>query len=497
MEITGLNFIGTTRSAKGNRSFKTFNPRLNSQNKWDFFEATSEEINEAVRLAQTAFFALKKIDPLQRATFLREIIRQLEVSKDLILTIYQLETALPLVRAEAEFRRTINQLINFAQLLESGQWPIEIKEPADINRSPIKPSLLKTQIGIGPVVVFGASNFPLAYSTIGGDSVAALAAACPVIVKGHPMHAGTGEIVAKAVIEATQITGMPNGIFSNLNAQDFNVGEQLVLHNGIEAVGFTGSIKGGTTLLKLASTRKKPIPVFAEMGSLNPIILLPSEKDNLQNWAATITLSITNNSGQFCTKPGLLFCLKSNRSAVFLQNLVTQFKQVKADFMVSPVIWDNYNKRIDELKQNKHLQFVATDDSELPNIGKPILATIDGENFLKDSKLQEEVFGPFSLVVVFDSLEDLIKGYTCLEGQLTTSFFGETNQFQEFESLLFTAESKAGRILFNQVPTGVEISQAMHHSGAFPASSDSRFTAVGIDSIARFSRPIVYQNRDY
>nr|MBP6757382.1 aldehyde dehydrogenase family protein [Bacteroidia bacterium] len=303
MEITGLNFIGTTRSAKGNRSFKTFNPQLNCQNKWDFFEATSEEINEAVRIAQTAFFALKKIDPLQRAAFLREIVRQLEMSKDLVLTIYQLETALPLVRAEAEFRRTINQLINFAQLLECGQWPVEIKEPADLNRSPIKPSLLKTQIGIGPVVVFGASNFPLAYSTIGGDSVAALAAGCPVIVKGHPMHAGTGEIVAKAVIEAAQITGMPNGIFSNLNAQDFNVGEQLVLHNGIEAVGFTGSIKGGTALLKLANTRKKPIPVFAEMGSLNPIILLPSEKDNLQNWAATITHSITNNSGQFCTKP--------------------------------------------------------------------------------------------------------------------------------------------------------------------------------------------------
>lgn len=495
MEITGLNFIGTTRSAKGNRSFKTFNPQLNCQNKWDFFEATSEEINEAVRLAQTAFFALKKIDPLQRAAFLREIIRQLEVSKDLILTIYQLETALPLVRAEAEFRRTINQLINFVQLLESGQWPIEIKEPADINRSPIKPSLLKTQIGIGPVVVFGASNFPLAYSTIGGDSVAALAAGCPVIVKSHPMHAGTGELVAKAVVDAAILTSLPDGVFSNLNAFDFQVGQQLVEHEGVAAVGFTGSINGGKALLKLAAARKNPIPVFAEMGSVNPLLVFPKIDSDLNSWATKIALSITNNSGQFCTKPGLIFCVKSPSSEAFFSTLKKQFIAVNADYMVSPIICSNYNLRIEYLKKIKEIEFHEGIWHSIPNTGKPYLARIDGAEFVKYPSLCQEVFGPFSLVVFFDTIDALIQAYSSLEGQLTTSFFGSNEDDFIQEKLLFLATQKAGRIIFNEVPTGVEISRAMHHSGAFPASSDIRFTAVGTDSIDRFSRPIVYQNK--
>lgn len=497
MGITGLNFIGINRSAEGLTTFSTFNPVLNEPNVWLFYEATENEVQEAVTIAHTAFLAFRKIAIVQRASFLKEIINQLELAKDSILTVYQLESALPLLRAESEFTRTIRQLQNFVELLESGSWPIKMHEAADLTRIPIKPKLLKTQIGIGPVVVFGASNFPLAYSTIGGDSVAALAAGCSVIVKAHPMHAGTSELVAKSVIIAAQKTAMPNGVFSHLNARMNAVGEQLIMHEKTAAVGFTGSVNGGTALMKIANTREKPIPFFAEMGSLNPIILFPSDRYTTNIWAAMIVQSVSVNAGQFCTKPGLLFCLKSEWSIDFQMILTKQFEKVKPEFMVSPGIYENYNRRIDEVQKNKNVRFSKSIPTIKVNTGRPLLAIVDGESFMRDKQLRAEVFGPFSLLVIFDSLDALIAGYESLEGQLTTSFFGKPNHLNELDTLQQAAELKAGRILFNQVPTGVEISQAMHHSGSFPASSDVRFTAVGTDSIYRFSRPIVYQNPDF
>ena len=495
MKISGANFIGSTLSIKGSSSFKTFNPVLNQENEWDFFQATKEEVDEAVCKAQTAFFAFSRIDPKKRALFLNEIIHQLELSKALILEVYQLESALPLSRALAEFQRTVQQLSNFSAILTEGKWPSVNYEPADISRIPIKQSLRKTQIGIGPVVVFGASNFPLAYSTIGGDSVAALAAGCPVIVKSHPMHAGTGELVAKAVVNAANITTMPDGVFSNLNAIDFQVGQQLVEHEGVAAVGFTGSIKGGVALMKRAFSRKNPIPVFAEMGSVNPLLVFPKIDSDLSLWASKIAVSITNNSGQFCTKPGLIFCLKSPTSEDFFSTLKQQISCVNSAYMVSPIICSNYNLRIEELKKFEEIELQEGTINVLPNTARPVLARIEGKEFVKHPALQQEVFGPFSLVVFFDSMDDLVNAYSALEGQLTTSFFGVNDNDLAHEKLVFLASQKAGRIIFDEVPTGVEISCAMHHSGAFPASSDIRFTAVGVNSIDRFSRPIVYQNK--
>lgn len=495
MEISGANFIGSSVSIKGSIIFKTFNPVLNKENEWNFFQATPEEVNEAVCKAQTAFFAFSKTTSKERAIFLNTIIQQLERAKNSILTVYQAESGLPLNRALAEFQRTIQQLLNFSAILKEEKWPSVIFEPADLTRVPSKPSLLKTQIGIGPVVVFGASNFPLAYSTIGGDSVAALAAGCPVIVKSHPMHAGTGELVAKAVVDAAILTSLPDGVFSNLNAFDFQVGQQLVEHEGVAAVGFTGSINGGKALLKLAAARKNPIPVFAEMGSVNPLLVFPKIDSDLNSWATKIALSITNNSGQFCTKPGLIFCVKSPSSEAFFSTLKKQFIAVNADYMVSPIICSNYNLRIEYLKKIKEIEFHEGIWHSIPNTGKPYLARIDGAEFVKYPSLCQEVFGPFSLVVFFDTIDALIQAYSSLEGQLTTSFFGSNEDDFIQEKLLFLATQKAGRIIFNEVPTGVEISRAMHHSGAFPASSDIRFTAVGTDSIDRFSRPIVYQNK--
>lgn len=495
MEISGANFIGSSVSIKGSIAFKTFNPVLNKENEWDFFQATPEEVDEAVCKAQTAFFVFSKTTPKKRAVFFNEIIQQLERAKTSILSVYQVESGLPLYRALAEFQRTIQQLSNFSAILIEEKWPSVIHEPPDLTRVPTKQSLLKTQIGIGPVVVFGASNFPLAYSTIGGDSVAALAAGCPVIVKSHPMHAGTGELVAKAVVEAAKISAMPDGVFSNLNAIDFHVGEQLVQHEGVAAVGFTGSVNGGKAMLKLAAARKNPIPVFAEMGSVNPLLVFPKKDTDLSLWATKMAISITNNSGQFCTKPGLIFCLKSPESETFFSTLKEQFSSVNEDYMVSPIICSNYNLRIEALKKYKEIEFYEGVSHAVPNTGRPVLARIDGVEFVKHSSLQQEVFGPFSLVVFFDTIIALINAYSLLEGQLTTSFFGSYEDEVIQDKLLFLAMQKAGRIIFDEVPTGVETSRAMHHSGKFPASSDIRFTAVGTDSIDRFSRPIVYQNK--
>jgi NADP-dependent aldehyde dehydrogenase len=288
---------------------------------------------------------------------------------------------------------------------------------------------------------------------------------------------------------------MPDGVFSNLNAMDFQVGQQLVEHEGVAAVGFTGSIKGGVALLKLAASRKNPIPVFAEMGSVNPILLFPTKASDIKLWASKIVLSITNNSGQFCTKPGLIFCLKSPTSEDFFSTLNQQFSSVNSDYMVSPIICSNYNLRIEELKKYNEIEFHEGISHAIPNTGRPVLARIDGKEFVKHPSLQQEVFGPFSMVVFFDSMDDLVNAYSALDGQLTTSFFGGNDNDLAHEKLVFLASQKAGRIIFDEVPTGVEITSAMHHSGAFPASSDIRFTAVGVNSIDRFSRPIVYQNK--
>jgi NADP-dependent aldehyde dehydrogenase len=231
------------------------------------------------------------------------------------------------------------------------------------------------------------------------------------------------------------------------------------------------------------------------MGSVNPILLFPIKASDIKLWASKIAVSITNNSGQFCTKPGLIFCLKSPTSEDFFSTLNQQFSSVNSDYMVSPIICSNYNLRIEELKKYNEIEFHEGISHAIPNTGRPVLARIDGKEFVKHPSLQQEVFGPFSMVVFFDSMDDLVNAYSALDGQLTTSFFGGNDNDLAHEKLVFLASQKAGRIIFDEVPTGVEITSAMHHSGAFPASSDIRFTAVGVNSIDRFSRPIVYQNK--
>ena len=493
--MTGKNSVGFKLSALGDHAFQTFNPVTNAYNETFFIEAVSQEIEEAALLASNAFEELKGISSFKRATFLEQIAVKLSENQDLILSQYTLETGLPIDRAQLEFKRTIFQLTSFSELLKENNWREISIDESDNARIPVKPDLRKMLFGIGPVVVFGASNFPLAYSTIGGDSVAALAAGCPVIVKSHPLHAGTGELVTNCVLEAAKETEMPNGIFSNLNAQGFEVGTALVKHPLIKAVGFTGSIKGGRALFDLANQRPEPIPVFAEMGSVNPVVLLPeSLVEKTDEWSTIYADSITASCGQFCTQPGLLFCIKSNASDAFIDQLTRKVLQKSPQTMLHPSIHSNFSRLKAERLGVEGLHFFEKEGEIDINSARSTIAIVSGKHFQNNPSLEEEVFGPFSLIVECESVNEIIACLTNLNGQLTAAILGSVGEIKSNSNLIQFLQNKVGRIIFDGVPTGVEVCPSMNHGGPYPASTDSRYTAVGIDSIKRFARPIAFQN---
>jgi len=493
--VTGKNSVGFNLSALGTYTFQTFNPVENSYNETVFVEAVSQEIEEAVLLASSAFEELKGISHFKKAIFLSRIAEKLAENEDAILQQYILESGLTTDRARVEMKRTIFQLTSFSELVKENNWREISIDQGDETRVPPKPDIRKMLFGIGPVVVFGASNFPLAYSAIGGDSVSALAAGCPVIVKAHPLHAGTGELVANCVVEAAKETEMPEGIFSNLNAESFEVGEALVKHPLIKAVGFTGSIKGGRALFDLANQRPEPIPVFAEMGSVNPVILLPeSLLAKVDEWSSIYAESISASCGQFCTNPGLLFCVKSKASDEFIKQLTKKLLQKDAQTMLHPTIHSSFERLKAEQLEDESVRFFEKDGEIEHNSARQTIAVVSGKHFQNNPNLEEEVFGPFSLVVECESLNEIIDCLKNLSGQLTASVLGELDELNRHLNLLSVLQNKVGRIVFNGVPTGVEVCPSMHHGGPYPASTDSRFTAVGIDSIKRFTRPIAFQN---
>jgi len=495
--ITGKNYIGNSLSANGNITYKTFNPQTNTENEIIFTEATSEEISEAVNLAAEAFKKYSKISGKKKATFLNAIADEILALDDELINMYMSESGLPEGRAKGERTRTIWQLRTFANLLEEGSWVEARIDPAQPDRKPNpRVDLRKMLVPMGPIVVFGASNFPLAYSTAGGDTASALAAGCPVIVKSHPMHAGTGELVASAIIKAVQKTGMPNGVFSNLNSSGIEVGQQLVEHPNVKAVGFTGSIRGGRALFDIAAKRKEPIPVFAEMGSINPVVLLPKALDEkAEKWAKTYANSITLGTGQFCTNPGLILGIKSDSLTKFIQILSEEIVTISPQCMLHPNIHQSFQKNKTNAQSQAHVQTVANIDSAVAeNYAQQAVATVDGTTFLENTTLHEEVFGPFSLVVQCENVSQLEKIIANLEGQLTGTIISEDNEAQQHSAIVNALSERVGRIIFNGVPTGVEVVPAMQHGGPYPSSTDSRFTAVGRDSIKRWVRPFSYQD---
>ncbi len=495
--ITGKNYIGCTLSAKGNKTYKTINPLTNTENETDFVVANAEEINSAVSLAKAAYISYNKKTGLEKAAFLNAIADEILALDTLLIETYCSESGLPQGRAEGERGRTIGQLRAFANLVAEGSWVNATIDTAIPDRKPTpKPDLRKMLVPLGPVVVFGASNFPLAFSTAGGDTAAALAAGCPVIVKSHPMHAGTGELVSSAVIKAAIKTGMPDGVFSNLNSSGNKVGEALVQHPQVKAVGFTGSIKGGRALLDLAAKREEPIPVFAEMGSINPVIMLPKAiKNRSTELAKTYAQSITVGSGQFCTNPGLLLGIRGADFSDFIQKLSEEIVKIEPTCMLHPNIIQAYEKNKQTAINQKGLVVAVDFESEIGvNYARQTLVTVKGETFLQNTKLHHEVFGPFSMVVECENEEQLYTIISNLEGQLTGTIIADDNEILNYAPVVAALQMRVGRIIFNGVPTGVEVCPSMQHGGPYPASTDSRFTAVGIHSIKRWVRPFSFQD---
>ncbi|MCE3294449.1 MAG: aldehyde dehydrogenase [Crocinitomicaceae bacterium] len=494
MHISGKNRVGYTEPDAFAYTFRTFDPKQNRENDFDIFGATDADIEAAVQKAADTFLEFSNLPGKRRAEFLLRIAEKLLLEKESLISIYCLESALPEGRALIELKRTIHQLHEFAELISVENWNFSSSEPADPNRAGNpKPSLHKYFKALGPVVVFGASNFPFAYSTIGGDSASALAAGCPVIVKAHVMHAGTGNLVARLVSEAARETGMPDGIFSNLNALGNEAGEKLVLHPKIKAVGFTGSFKGGMALYKLAQNRPEPIPVFAEMGSVNPVFLFEGAFQQ-PGLVHRISQSISLNAGQFCTNPGLIFLQKSEASGEFIAALAKSLENLEPQSMLHPQILKNYTENASRLAENKSIINLVETNNKLENKVQPLLRQTTAQDFLQNHTFQEEVFGSHTLIVVLDDKKEFLTVARHLDGQLTLSIFAAENELQENIDFLRVCEQKAGRLIWNGVPTGVEVCRAMNHGGPFPATTDARFTAVGKDAVYRFLRPLAYQN---
>ena len=494
--ITGKNYIGNELSGIGNKSHKTINAKLNIENSINFIEATSNEINQAVNLAHESFQIYKNISGREKASFLNCIADEILALGDELIEVFILESGLPEVRAVGERARTVFQLQAFANMIQTDEWKNNIIEKALPDRKPSpRPDIRKTYIPIGPIVVFTPSNFPLAYSSAGGDTASALASGCSVIVKAHYMHSGTAELVSSAIIKSIKKTGMPNGVFSNING-GIEVGQNLVKNLKIKGVGFTGSKSGGRSIYNIGNKREEPIPVFSEMGSVNPVIISPKSIDSKSiEIAKILSESITLGAGQFCTNPGLIIVLEKENTNRFIDNIIDNLLKKGSQCMIHENIKESYLKNIEYISKQKGVKVLSNTDIGLKgNYISSQINSVLAKDFLVNSEIHQEVFGPFSLIVKCEDENELKKVIDSLDGQLTGSLFAEEDELKEFYSIIDKLKSKVGRIIFNGVPTGVEVSQAMTHGGPYPASSDSRYTSVGLDSIKRWVRPITYQD---
>ena len=459
-------------------------------------DATNVEINEVMDKAWIAFHQYRKLSLKDRADFMRTIAVELEACGDELIHTAMRETNLPEARMRAERARTIFQLNSYAAACDEGTWLEARIDNADTAKTPPKPDIRKMLVPLGPVVVFGASNFPFAYSTAGGDTACAFAAGCPVIIKAHPAHAETSETVTNAILKAAKKCNMPEGIFAHVHGSSVEVGKALVTHPHTKAVGFTGSYLGGKQLFDWGNQRKEPIPVFAEMGSINPVFLM-SEKleqsaaDIAKMYAASITLGV----GQFCTNPGLIIGIESEALQNFIKALGEEIKNVQPATMLHPGIAKAYAEKKQKALSLQDVTTVAiSKTASKENQGLPTIASASGQVFLNNPVLHQEVFGPYSIVIRCKNKDEMIEVAKHLEGQLTATLMATENDIHANNEFVEAVKNICGRFILNSVPTGVEVCLSMHHGGPFPATTDSRFTSVGADGIKRFTRPICFQN---
>lgn len=459
-----------------------------------FQDSSIAEIDQVMQEAWQAFQVYRKTTLKQRGDLMRAIAHELEATGDQLIQVAMQETNLPEARLRNERARTMFQLTSYAAFCEAGHWleaRIDTAVPAES-----QPDIRKMQVAIGPVVVFGASNFPFAYSTAGGDTASALAAGCPVIVKAHPAHAETSEIVAQAIAKAVKQAGLSKGVFAHVHGAGSETGKALVTHTYTRAVGFTGSYAGGKALFDWANQRATPIPVFAEMGSINPVFLLPGKlKSAARELAAQLAGSITLGTGQFCTNPGLILGIAGPDLDLFVKELGAAIEKATPGTMLHAGIAKAYTEKRQAALSQANVDTVAVAATPpRENQGTPTVATASAEAFFNNPLLHQEVFGPYSLVIRCPDVATLTRAAQHLEGQLTASLMATDEDLHTHTALVDAAQELCGRLIFNGVPTGVRVALAMQHGGPFPATTDSRFTSVGGDAIKRFVRPLAYQS---
>lgn len=497
MEISGKNLLGFDSSSEGEKVFQAINPSNGELLPQTYFEATLSEVNIAATLAEKAFEVYRKKAGVEKAQFLEAIAEELLKIETELVDICALETGLPKPRLVGELGRTTNQLKLFASLLRNGSWVDARIDSADADRKPIpKPDTRQMQIALGPVGIFGASNFPFAFSVAGGDTASALAAGCTVVVKAHPSHPGTSEMVVLAVQNAAKKAGMPNGVFSLVHGASHEVGLAIVRNPNIKAIGFTGSFRGGKALFDEAVKRKEPIPVYAEMGSTNPVFVLPGAlKEHSKDLAEGLSTSVQLGVGQFCTNPGITILPQLGEDDLFLKDIKRHISEAGSGIMLSNAIQKNYEGSLQKLTEKKPVSSLAKGKNLDGNAqGTPQVLTVSAADFLVDKELEEEVFGPSTLLVQTQDKEEMFAIARNLDGHLTATVHGTKEDLLEYTDLLKILERKVGRLLINGFPTGVEVCHSMVHGGPFPATTDSRMTSVGTAAITRFTRPICYQN---
>ncbi|WP_165311656.1 aldehyde dehydrogenase (NADP(+)) [Vibrio ziniensis] len=494
-DIIGLNFIDGKRVGENSTVLYSVDAVTKQRLAQAFVVASVSEVEAAVKAAQKAYPLFRNISSKKRAEFLDVIAQELEALGDEFIKVAVQETALPLARIQGELLRTSNQMRLFATVLRRGDFYGARIDTAQPQRAPLpKPDLRTYNIGLGPVAVFGASNFPLAFSVAGGDTASALAAGCPVVVKAHPGHLYTSEYVAGAICKAVERCQLPSGTF-NMVFGEIETGEALVLNPAIKAVGFTGSLRAGRAICDLAARRPEPIPVFAEMSSINPVVVLPNALDVRGDVIALqLANSITVGCGQFCTQPGLILAIKSPELDLFIENLAKQISEKDAQTMLNSGVLQNYEMGVARLEIHPSVTLLAK-GRESANSGSAMLFKADFKVLAEgDAIVQEEVFGPLSIIVEVEDKDQLTLAISKLRGQLTGTLLAEPEDLKTSAILITQLEEKVGRIILNGYPTGVEVCDAMVHGGPYPATSDSRGTSVGTLAIERYLRPVCYQD---
>lgn len=497
MTLRGEHFVGGVAEAGGGAAFHAIDPVTGGALVPEYHEATPEQVERACSAAGAARAPLLATPPAQRAGLLRAIADGLSALGDELVQRVVAETALPAVRAQNERARTITQLQQFAARIEEGSWVDAHIDHADRARPGVpKPDLRRMLQGLGPVAVFGASNFPLAYSVAGGDTASALAAGCPVVVKGHPAHPGTSELVGRVIHDAVRRLGLPAGTFSLVHGRTEATGASVVKHPAIAAVGFTGSHRGGRALFDLAAARPSPIPVFAEMGSMNPVVVLPRAMANrgaaiAEQLAGSATLAM----GQFCTCPGLVLWMPGEGAEAFSRRLAEKLAAAASGPVVHPAIRAGYEQALAEVRALP-VQVAATGATAhaAATAVAPALLTATAGAVRAHPRLRTEIYGPAVLAVACADHADLLATVATFHGHLTATVHGDGDDFTAFADVVDALRSKVGRLIANGVPTGVEVCSSMVHGGPYPAATDARFSAVGTTAILRWVRPVCWQD---